>query len=237
MKPLLRSFKMFLRQIWNDDMLVAVFVAPLLVACLFRFGIPYLESLLCSYFHREVILQGYYLLFDLFLSVLTPYMFCFASSMVMLTEYDENMTSYMAVTPVGKKGYLVSRLAFPAAISFLVSVLLMCWFTLTIWSTFMTIITCLMTCTLSIIVSLFIFSFSHNRVEGLAVAKLSGLVMLGLPVPFLLLSKIQYLFSFLPSFWIAKLCMEQNVLFILPTLLVSGIWMWALYQKFMRKLT
>ena len=236
MRPLLRSFKMFIFQIFGDAMLFAVLIAPILTACFFRFRLPMIEQMICSYFHKAAILANYYLLFDLLLSVITPYMFCFASSMVMLTEYDENMTSYMEVTPVGKKGYLFSRLGFPAIISFIVSVILMLCFSLTKWSLLMIMLICMLTSILSIIVSLLLFSLSHNRVEGMAIAKLSGLLMLGLPVPFFLFSNVQYLFSFLPSFWIAKFCMEQNYVFLLFALLSSLIYTWLLYRKFERKL-
>ena len=236
MKSLMRCFQMFLIQIWNDAMLAAVFIAPFLVAFLFRFGIPEIETLLCGYFHRSAILSGYYRLFDLFLSVLTPYMFCFASAMVLLTDYDENMTVYMAVTPVGRMGYLLSRLGFPAAISFFISLLLMRWFTLTAWTAWTAAATCLLGGILSITVALFIFVFSHNRVEGLAMGKLSGLIMLGLPAPFFMASNVQYLFSFLPSFWIAKLCMTNSGWLIFPALLTSALLTWALYRRFVRKL-
>ncbi|MHB8126552.1 MAG: ABC transporter permease [Desulfitobacteriaceae bacterium] len=236
MKPLLYSFRMFIRQIAKDSMLYAVCIAPLLAASFFRFGIPYLESLLCGYFERPFILSGYYLLFDLYLAVLTPFMFGFASSMVILTEYDENIVSYMAVTPVGKKGYIVSRLVFPALISFLVSVILMSFFSLTKWPLLMKLITCMLTSSLSIPVSLLIVSFSHNRVEGMALAKLSGIILLGLPVPFFLFSGVQYLFSILPSFWIAKFCREDNLLFLIPALLTLFGWLWFMYGRFEKKL-
>ena len=236
MKPLLRSFNMFIRQISKDSMLFVVCAAPILAACFFRFGIPFVEELLCEYFNKAAILSPYYLLFDLLLSVLTPFMFCFASSMVILTEYDENMISYLAVTPVGKKGYLISRLIFPAAISFFVSVILMLRFVLTEWLFSMILATCLLTCILSVAVSLLLVSYSHNRVEGMALSKLSGLVMMGLPIPFFLLSDAQYLFSVLPSFWIAKLCIEQNYMFFIPSILTSFVWMWLLYKKFDKKI-
>jgi fluoroquinolone transport system permease protein len=100
----------------------------------------------------------------------------------------------------------------------------------------MIIVTCLLTCFVSIVVSLLLVSFSHNRVEGMAVAKLSGLVMLGLLVPFFIMSGAQYLFSPLPSLWIARLCMEHNYFFALPAVLTSAIWLWLLYGKFNQKL-
>lgn len=237
MKPLVNSFKMFLSQIWRDSMLIAVCIAPLLAALFFRLGIPEIERLLCGYYEEKAILADYYLLFDLFLSILTPYMVCFASSMVMLTEYDENMAQYMAVTPVGKKGYFNSRLVFPATISFLVSVLLMLCFSLTAWSLPMLIIVCFLSSLTSVAVSLLLFSFSHNRVEGMAVAKMAGLIMLGLPVPFFLLSKAQFLFSILPSFWIAKLCLERSYWPLMPALITSAAWIWLLYGKFKKKIS
>lgn len=236
MRPLLRSFSMFVRQVFKDSMLAAVCCAAILTAFFIRFGIPAIENALCGYFQKESILADYYLLCDLLLALVTPYMFCFASAMMMLTEYDENMAGYLAVTPVGKRGYLISRLALPAVISFIVSVVLMHWFTLTEWSWGMALITCLLTSLTSVAVALLLFAFSHNRVEGMAMAKLSGLLMLGLPVPFFLLSDTQYLFSPLPSFWIAKLCLGQNLVFLIPALLSSLIWILLLYRRFSQKI-
>jgi fluoroquinolone transport system permease protein len=86
------------------------------------------------------------------------------------------------------------------------------------------------------VISLLIFSFSNNRVEGMAMAKLSGLVIVGLPIPFFLFTGVQYLFSFLPSFWIAKFCKEDNYLFLIPTIFTLFVWLWVLYKKFTKKL-
>jgi fluoroquinolone transport system permease protein len=225
---------MFFRQISKDGMLYAALVAPLLAGCAFHFGVPIIEAALCEYYLKSEILFGYYLLFDLFLVIMTPFIICFASSLVILTEYDENMTSYMAVTPVGKRGYIISRLVFPALISVFASAMIMRFFSLTAWPLMMLFVTCIFSSLLSVAVSLFLVSFSHNRVEGMAMSKLSGIILLGLPVPFFLLSDVQYLFSFLPSFWIAKLCLEGNYFYCIPALLTSFLWMWVLYGRFVK---
>ena len=236
MKPLFRSFGLFLRQIFKDSMLVMVCFAVILAAFFFRFGVPVVENLLCGYLGKERILADYYLLFDLMLALITPYLLCFSSALMMLTEYDENLAEYLAVTPVGKRGYIVSRLLFPAVIAFFVSVLLMLGFTLTDWIFGMILVTCALCCLVSVSVSLLLFAFSHNRVEGMAMAKLSGLLMFGLFVPFFLFSNVQYLFAPLPSFWIAKLCTDQNPFFILPAFICVLIWILFLYRKFNRKI-
>ncbi len=236
MRPLYYSFALFVRQIWKDSMLITACMAAVLSAFFFRFGIPALETALCAYLQKGAILLDYYLLFDLFLAFVTPYMFCFASAMMMLTEYDENMANYLAVTPVGKMGYIVSRLVFPAIIAFLVSLGFLRLFSLTPWNFFMALSACALTALMSIAVALLLFSYSHNRVEGMAMAKLSGLLLLGLMVPFFLSSNAQYLFSLLPSFWIAKYILEQDALLLIPALVSTLIFLWALYRKFIRKI-
>lgn len=236
MKPMLRSFSMFVRQIFRDSMLIAICFACLLTALFVRFGVPALEGALCAYFQRDAILLPYYLLFDLLLILITPYMLCFASAMMMLTEYDENLSEYLAVTPVGKGGYILSRLVFPAVIAFAVSIVLMRWFALTEWPLPLLLCACVLAEISSVAVALLLFAFSHNRVEGVAMGKLSGLLMLGLFIPFFLSSDVQYLFAPLPSFWLSKLCMTRSIGLILPALLSSALWVFMLYRRFIRKI-
>ena len=237
MKPLIRCFGIFLRQISKDGMLYATLVAPILAGAAFRFGIPAAETALCAHFGKPAILSQYYLLFDLFLVTITPYMLCFVSALVILTEYDENMSSYMAVTPVGKRGYIASRLVLPAIIAVFVSFILMKFFSLTSWAASALLIICVLSSLLNVGVSLLIVSFSHNRVEGMALGKLAGIILMGLPVPFFMFSGVQYLFSLLPSFWIAKISVENNYLFVIPALLTSFIWIRILYGRFANKLS
>ena len=217
-------------------MLIAVCFAPLLAGLVFRFGVPFLEAQLCAYFQTDAIIAPYYLLLDLFLCLMTPYIVCFVSALVMLTEYDENMAAYLAVTPVGKRGYMLSRLAFPAVLSFAASLAVMALFALTRWQLHLLITASLLSSILSVAVAMLLFTLSHNRVEGMALGKLSGLFLLGLPVPFFLHSGVQFLFAPLPSFWVAKLLIDADFVYLLPALLSVLVWLWFLYRKFERKL-
>lgn len=218
-------------------MLYAVCLAPLLAAVFYKFGIPVLEEKLCAYLNITALLSGYYLLFDLFLAILAPFMISFASSMVMLTEYDENMVGYMAVTPVGKSGYIISRMIFPAVISFVATIILLLLFSLTDISLVYIVLLSMLGSVLSIAVSLLLVSFSHNRVEGMALSKLSGIILLGLPVPFFIFTGVQYLFSALPSFWIGKMLRDGNVFLLFPALLTSVLWIAVLYRRFKMKIS
>lgn len=235
MKPTLRSLQVFLRQIAGDGMLVTVCIAPLLTACLFRFGIPAAEALLCARLGRAAVLAGYYRLFDLLLASVTPYLFCFASAMVLLEERDDGLSAYLAVTPIGRRGYFGSRLLIPAVWSFLISFVLTACFSLTRWSFASLSATCLLTSALSLEAALLVVALSRNRVEGLAVAKLSGLFLAGLFVPFFLHSGTQYLFSPLPSFWAARFAIEGDPPDLLPAFLTLALWMLPLSAAYRRR--
>ena len=85
-------------------------------------------------------------------------------------------------------------------------------------------------------VALFLFAFSRNKVEGMAMAKLSGLILLGLPVPFFMHSNWQYLFTPLPSYWMARFCLEENVVFFLIAMALSLAYIPWFYRKVVRKI-
>jgi fluoroquinolone transport system permease protein len=235
MKPNLLSMRMFFRQIRGDSMLYMLCFLPFLIAALFRFGIPFAETQLTAVLNTGAVLSGYYLLLDLFLAVFAPYFLTFISAMVMLSEIDEHVAAYLIVTPVRRKGYVVSRLAYPALLSVLVTALLTAFCALTEWTLWNTLLLSLMAALVCLPVSMLIVSYSHNRVEGMALAKLSGLLLFGLPAPFFLTGGTEYLFCWLPSFWISKVFLSGSFLGVLPFCLLSAFWIWLLYRRFQRK--
>ncbi len=236
MKSNLLSMRMFFREIRGDSMLFILCFMPLLIAALFRFGIPFLEAQLTAAFHTASVLSGYYLLFDLFLAVIAPYLLVFISAMVMLSEIDEHVAAYLAVTPVRRDGYIVSRLIYPALLSAIVSAALLMCCALTEWTLWNILLLSLLSVLLCVPVAMLVVAYSHNRVEGMALSKISGLLLCGFPVPFFLTNGLQYLFGWLPSFWIAKLFQQQNYLDLLPAVLLSAMWIWLQYKRFERKL-
>ena len=86
------------------------------------------------------------------------------------------------------------------------------------------------------IVALLILAISSNRLEGMAVAKLSSLTAFGTVVPFFNKSDAQYLASSLPSFWAGKAVSENRMLYMLPAFALSATWMWFLSKRYLRKI-
>ncbi|WP_313341372.1 ABC transporter permease [Sedimentibacter sp.] len=222
------SFKQYLIQITKDAMLFIVCLAPLMCGVLFKFGIPAAEKFL--------ILEPYYLLFDLLLAVLTPMMISYVSAMIILGDIDEGITKYMAVTPLGRSGYLISKLGFPLSVSFFITIIVMMIFSLTKPSLVQMIGISISTSLLGFIMSMIVISISANKVEGMAVMKLSGIVIIGIPLAFLTAENVQYLFFFLPSLWIAKFSLKHSLIYFVVCIAVSSVWILFFVKKFLKKI-
>jgi fluoroquinolone transport system permease protein len=177
----------------------------------------------------------YYLLFDLLLASITPLLYCFAAAYVILGEVDDGISRYLVVTPLGKSGYLISRLGLPTIIAFIISIAALYYFRLSDIAFVNIIIISLMTSLLGLVEALLVVSLAGNKVEGMAVSKLSGLFFLGLPAPFFISSKVQYLLFLLPSFWVSKYAMEQQLWSAVIGFLVTFGWITLLYQRFKNK--
>lgn len=233
---LIVSFKQFLVQIAKDSMLFLACFAPVLCGFIFRFGVPLAEELLIKQFHITEILLPYYQLFDLFLAFVAPLMFCFASSMVILGEIDEGISIYLVVTPLGKTGYIISRLGFSIVLSIFITIVILSIFSLTNLSFAMIVIISILSSFIALIEAMMIVSLSTNKVEGMAVAKLSGLFAIGMPVPYFIKGNIQYVLTLLPSFWLTKFVIEHRLFFLLFFTVTTIAWILFLLKSFMKKI-
>lgn len=236
MKKAFRAFMPFLAEITHDFMLAACVCAPIMMGAAFRFLLPVLERLLCASFGKVQILAPYYIIFDLLLAVMTPILFCFAGVLVILEELDCGVAKYYAVTPIGKSGYLWSRVGIPALTALVYDAALLYIFSISRLGLFMIVILSISGGLTALLTSLLVVSFAKNKMEGMALVKLCSLLLIGIPVAYSVAEPVRYLFSFFPSFWMAELCITQNYLYFIPAVFSSGLIICSLYGRFNRRL-
>lgn len=229
------AFKLMLKQITRELMLFVVCLAPILAGIVFKLVIPRVEILLCNKFNKVVILEPYYYLFDWLLVLLPGTMFAFVGALVALGEIDDKIAGYMSVTPAGTKGYLLSRLGYPSFIAFCTGIFLLKIFGLTVMDHAQLVILCFSSALMGVDTALLVISVSTNKVEGMAMGKLSGFILLGMFVPCFLHSPMQYVASLLPSFWIGKYMLSNNAVYLVPAVAIFVIWTVELYKKYEKK--
>lgn len=230
MKRILSSTIQVFRQIKSDPMMFAACFTPFVMGALIKFGIPFLERI------TDFSLQTYYPIFDLLLSIMAPVLLCFAFAMITLEEIDDKVSRYFSITPLGKSGYLFTRLGVPSIISAVIAFIVLLLFSLEKLSIGMTICLALLGSVQAIIVSLMIITLSSNKLEGMAVTKLAALTLLGIPAPFFIDSYYQFSVGFLPSFWVAKAMQNEAVLYFSIGLMVALVWYYFLTKRLFRKL-
>ena len=190
MRAIKTAFFQMLLFLRKDMMLFAACCSPVLIGIIFKFGIPAAEEILNRYIDFPLI--RYYEIFDVLFALLTPLMFCFTASMIILEELDDNIAKYLLITPLNKMGYLAARMFIPCGVAFIVSAVLLPVFSLEQMSfgkiLYFSACGVLQGCTIALLV----ITFSTNKLEGMGITKLSSLLILGLLVPYFPPYKMRY---------------------------------------------
>lgn len=236
MKIVFNAFKRYLAGIWDDLMLTACALAPILMGLLFRFGIPALEGVLCAETGQAAVITPYNPLFDLLLATMTPMMFAFSGVLMVLEELDNGTARQMMVTPLEQNGYLLSRIGIPALIAVLYGIAALLVFGISGLSVEMVLLLTLLSAVYAVAIGMLVIAFAGNRVEGLALVKLCGLTIAGLPVAWFIHSPAAYVAGVLPTFWMTKLLMAPSPLYAAAALAVALVWITLLNFRFRARL-
>ncbi|MDY5022147.1 MAG: ABC transporter permease [Blautia sp.] len=236
MRAIRLSFFHMLEMVKHDKMLFAALLSPVLAGTAIHFGVPFAEKMLIQMTGSTKVLSPYYSLFDIFFASLTLVMFCFISSMVVLEERDDHIDRYLFITGLGRRGYFISRMILPAILALVITVILLPMFALIKWSAAEVLLLSLTSGLQGIVLSLLIVTLSSNKLEGMAVTKLSSLIMFGAVVPFFVPAPIDLCAFFLPSYWMGKAVVEGKPIVMLLSVLVAVIWILILKRKNDRKM-
>lgn len=232
MRKILNAMKPFIQEISHDFMLCACLIAPIIMGIVFKFFLPLLEKILCSEFQKNQILSPYFLIFDLLLSIMTPIMFCFSGVMTVLLEKDNGTAKYLCVTPLGKSGYLISRIGIPSVIAFVYDIICLSIFSITKMTLILNLTISICAILISLISAMIVIVLAKNKLEGMALIKLCGIFVLGIPAVYFIPNYSKYIFAILPSFWLTVFAQNQNYFYLIPTISVSFIWISLLATKF-----
>lgn len=231
MRAIRLSFFQMMKFIRHDMMLFAAGMVPLLAGTAIHCGVPLLEKSLIRFTGLSSVLSPYYGLFDIFFASIAPAMFCFIAAMIILEEHDDHIDRYLFVTGLGRKGYFVSRIVIPALAAFVVTAALLPVFRLTALSVGIIIFLSLTGTLQGIIIALLIVTLSSNKLEGMAVTKLSTLIILGAVVPHFIPAPFCFFLFFLPSFWMGIAIRNGSIVYMLLSVLISSIWIMILQAK------
>ncbi|MGF7048931.1 fluoroquinolone transport system permease protein [Paenibacillus sp. DS2015] len=190
-----------LRHILKDPMLMASLLGPMAIIAFARVLFPMISEWVEQRY--TFTLSTYTDFAVIFLLTIVPLLPGTMAGLLMLDERDENIIAYYAITPLARKGYLCYRLFLPSVLSILFIVL---FFLLSgiakvqVESGYALILLALE----APCIALLLASFAANKVEGLALSKVNGLLIAGPIIVAFVPEPWQVLGMWVPTFWPAK---------------------------------
>lgn len=235
MRYTIRLFKIGLKQILKDGMLLVLIPAPFLVGLFFKFGIPYINQWLTQQFSFSI--TPWYGLIDGMLICLTPMFVAMISAFLLLEERDEGVNAFYQITPAEGYSYLYARIGFPMLWAYLVTIVISAVFNISDLSVGVIFLSAIISNLTGIFLAMMVVSLANNRVEGLAFSKLMGISFLGLILIWFIPRSYFFLMAFLPSFWIGKLLMEgADFLSFMGGVLTCSVWIAIFTRRFIKKI-
>jgi hypothetical protein len=157
----------------RDPMLLASGLAPLLVAAILALGFAPLADAVAGVVdlepHRSVIVGGALLL--------TPLLVGYLVGFLLVEEREERILEAVAVTPRGTDGFLVHRLALPAVGGAVASVVVAAIVGSIDVGGLLTV--AILSAAMAVLVTLTMVAVARDRVQALAVSKLTGILLVG----------------------------------------------------------
>ncbi|TMV46818.1 hypothetical protein FE783_24570 [Paenibacillus mesophilus] len=189
------------KQMMKDPMLMASLLGPLAVIAFARFGFPPLAAWVEGRYAFD--LTDYTGFAVSFLLTTVPLLPGTMAGLLMLDERDENMVAYYGVTPLTRKGYYSYRLFLPSLMALLLTglfLLLSGMAELRTESGYALLLFALEAPWIALLLA----AVAANKVEGLALSKLCGLLFAGPVVVSFVPEPWQYLGIVIPTYWPAK---------------------------------
>jgi fluoroquinolone transport system permease protein len=223
--------------IGRDPMLVLCMFAPILLLLAALFLIPLISDLTTQWLNFP--LDPYFPIGRLFLFPLAPMLFGMAYGFILLDERDGGLISYIAITPLGKSGYLQIRMLMPVFMGILMNIV---YLYLTgfhvVLNTFEIVLISIILSFEAPLVLLFLGAFAGNKVEGIAISKGFGIILLPVAIDYFFTGGWRWILSVSPLWWIERAVFagpEYRGLYLTGAAVIHVIYIALLFRKFEKR--
>lgn len=227
-----------LRNIGRDPLLSWMAFMPFFFAFLFRYLVPWAQEAVLYQFGFD--LQPYYILLMSFgLIESAPVMFGIVIGFLLLDERDDQTIKALQVTPMSLNNYLGYRILIPMLMGIVLTLAAYPLAGMIPLATGKVLLTAVLAAPLAPIYALFLVIVAKNKVQGFALMKASGTLMLLPLIAYFIPSNWQYAFGFMPTYWPAKLYwtlqsgQTANIVpILLAGFLVHALYLWLMARRF-----
>ena len=188
------------KNIRRDEMLRWIVFAPIALALALRWLAPVLLIRIEEILAIEIL--PYYQPFASFMILLlTPYLAGIVIGFLLLDQRDDGTLTALQVTPLSLNGYLVYRLTMPMLVSVLATLVAAPLSGLFDMGFGTLVLTAVSAAPLAPIFALLLASLAQNKVQGFALAKVAGVVLIPPMIAYFISAPWQIILGIFPTYW------------------------------------
>ena len=186
----------------RDPMLKWLAVYPLFLCLLIRWGVPILKAYLMERFQFDLV--PYYPLLMSCVILMTPMLAGIVIGFLLLDQRDDQTLTALQVTPLTLSGYFAYRIAVPTILSLVITIVAFPVTALTKLGFLELVGAGLSSCLLAPLYALFLGTFAGNKVQGFAITKGLGVLLVPPLIAYFVPPPWQFAFGIDPLYWPAK---------------------------------
>jgi fluoroquinolone transport system permease protein len=187
----------------RDPLLRYMILAPLFLALLVRFAVGAIGDMLMQRMGFDLALY-YPAIMSYFIVLMIPFLFGVVIGFLLLDEKDADTLTALQVTPLPLGSYVAYRVAIPTVLSVVMTLVAFPITGLSSLSVPEMVLVALSAALLAPAFALFLGAFAQNKVQGFALLKGLGAILLVPVAGFFVKMPLQLLFGLLPTYWPLK---------------------------------
>lgn len=186
------------KRIGNDNLLLVMALYPILLIIMGRYLVPFLRE---AFLSPTFDLANHYPALLVFFILANPYVYGSMSAFMVLDDREERTLQAIQVTPIKISQYLIAKIFLVVVISIVTGVILTLLLNLIDITLFQALLINMLLSLAAPFNMILINNLAKNKVEGFAVVKGTGVLIMLPLVAFYLPEKLNILVGIIPGYW------------------------------------
>jgi len=228
----MKNTKRDLTFILRDPMMLLLFIVPVIIPIVFKLLLTYGLDLLNRYIYFDFSPYNGYLL--VLAVILIPTMLGAVTGFQMLDEKDGNIDELLSITPMGRLGYLLTRVNISLFMTFVYVIYTYLVLDVYSVSVFVLILLSVLLSLYSMMIGCLLYILAEDKVKGLTYVKGLSFIMV---FAFAKLIDNNYLIivsNLFPTYWIAELVLNPSLATIIYSIAVHLLWFLLATKKVLK---
>ncbi len=192
-----------IKSFYRDSLLFWMIFLPVIWAFVIRWGLPFITTTIIEKFQFD--LSPYYpIIMSYFIILMTPVIFGLVIGFLLLDERDDGTLTALSVTPLSLNNYFAYRIIIPMVLSIVMAFLIYPIANIGHINSFSLFGAAIVAAPMAPLFALALASIAQNKVQGFALMKSSGAILLPPVFAFFMDSNWEIAFGIFPSYWSMK---------------------------------